>query len=144
MEANHGAGHATTARPDSRVSPGPLRHPDLNTAPVAGGGSVRTVRRRGCAQRVPPRADRAADRGAGHQDRRHGAVATADKRNDAGAMAVCDAVRSTVPQEMWGEIIQKLEELEQHPGTLDVGEDSFDDADDDPYDPTEFIDDDEF
>jgi hypothetical protein len=87
MEANHGAGHATTARPDSRVSPGPLRHPDLNTAPVAGGGSVRTVRRRGCAQRVPPRADRAADRGAGHQDRRHGAVATADKRNDAGAMA---------------------------------------------------------
>ena len=29
--------------------------------------------------------------------------------------ATCDAVKSTVPQEMWGEIIEKLEELEQHP-----------------------------
>jgi hypothetical protein len=28
---------------------------------------------------------------------------------------ICDAVKSTVPQEMWGEIIEKLEELEQHP-----------------------------
>ena len=28
--------------------------------------------------------------------------------------AVCDAVRSTVPQEMWGEIIEKLDEAEQH------------------------------
>ena len=58
--------------------------------------------------------------------------------------AICDAVKSTVPQEMWGEIIEKLEELEQHPAALDVGTDSFDD-DDDPFDPTEFIDeDDEF
>ena len=58
---------------------------------------------------------------------------------------VCEAVKSTVPQEMWGEIIEKLEELEQHSEALDVGEDSFDDADDEPYDPTEFIDeDDEF
>ena len=56
---------------------------------------------------------------------------------------ICDAVKSTVPQEMWGEIVEKLEELEQHPEALDVGADSFDD--DDPYDPTEFIDeDDEF
>jgi hypothetical protein len=37
-----------------------------------------------------------------------------------------------------------VEQLEQHPEALDVGADSFDDADDDPYDPTEFIDDDEF
>ena len=60
--------------------------------------------------------------------------------------ATCDAVKSTVPQEMWGEIIEKLEELEQleqHPAALDVGEDAFDDADDGPFDPTEFIDDDD-
>ena len=57
-----------------------------------------------------------------------------------------DAVKSTVPQEMWGAIIEKLEEfeeLEQHPEALDVGTDSFDDADDEPFDPTEFIDDDD-
>ena len=39
----------------------------------------------------------------------------------------------------------KLDEFEQHPEALDIGTDSFDDADDDAYDPTEFIDeDDEF
>jgi hypothetical protein len=49
---------------------------------------------------------------------------------------ICDAVKSTVTQEMWGAIIEKLEELEeQHPEALDVGTDSFDDADDDAYDP---------
>ena len=54
---------------------------------------------------------------------------------------MCDGVKSTVPQEMWGAIIEKLEELEQHPEALDVGEDAFDDS----YDPTEFIEeDDEF
>jgi len=54
---------------------------------------------------------------------------------------VCEAVKSTVPQEMWGEIIEKLEEFEQHSEALDVGEDAFDDS----YDPTEFIEeDDEF
>ena len=42
---------------------------------------------------------------------------------------------------MWGEIIEKLEEFEQHPEALDVGEDAFDA--DDPYDPMEFIDDDD-
>ena len=57
---------------------------------------------------------------------------------------ICDAVKSTVPQEMWGEIIEKLEEFEQHQEALSVGTDSFDD-DDEPFDPTEFIDeDDEF
>jgi hypothetical protein len=58
--------------------------------------------------------------------------------------ATYDAVKSTVPQEMWGEIIEKLEELEQleqHPAALDVGTDSFDD--DEPFDPTEFIDEDD-
>ena len=46
---------------------------------------------------------------------------------------------------MWGEIIEKLDEAEQHQEALSVGRDSFDDADDEPYDPTEFIDeDDEF
>ena len=41
-----------------------------------------------------------------------------------------------VPQELWGEIIEELEEFEQHSEALDVGTDS--DDDDDPYDPTEF------
>jgi hypothetical protein len=59
---------------------------------------------------------------------------------------ICAAVKSTVPQEMWGEIIEKLDEAEQRQEALSVGTDSVDDADDEPYDPTEFIeeDDDEF
>jgi hypothetical protein len=56
---------------------------------------------------------------------------------------ICDAVKSTVPQEMWSEIIEKLDEAEQHQEALSEGADSFYDADDDPYDPTEFIDDDD-
>ena len=56
---------------------------------------------------------------------------------------ICDAVKSTVPQEMWAAIVEKLEKLEQHQESLRVDTDSFDDADDDPYDPTEFIDDDD-
>ena len=55
------------------------------------------------------------------------------------------AVRSVVPESMWAAIIAKLEELEQDSQALDVGTDSVDDDDDEPYDPTEFIDeDDEF
>ncbi len=54
-----------------------------------------------------------------------------------------EAVKSTVPQEMWAAIVEKLEELEQHSGALGAVEDGFDNADDDPYDPTEFIDDDD-
>jgi hypothetical protein len=58
---------------------------------------------------------------------------------------ISEAVRSVVPESMWGAISEKLEEFEQYSEALDVGVDSFDDADDDPYDPTEFIDeDDEF
>ncbi len=56
---------------------------------------------------------------------------------------ISEAVRSVVPQSMWGAIIDKLEELEQHSEALDVGTDSFNDADDEPFDPTEFIDDDD-
>ena len=56
---------------------------------------------------------------------------------------ICNAVKSIVPQEMWDEIADKLEEFEPHPEALDVGTDSFDD--DEPFDPTEFAeDDDEF
>ena len=57
---------------------------------------------------------------------------------------ILEAVKSTVPQELWGEIVEKIEELEQHPEALDVEADAFDDAD--AYDPIEFIDeaDDEF
>ena len=58
---------------------------------------------------------------------------------------ICDAVKSTVPQEMWSEIIEKLDEAEQHQEALIVARNSFDDPDDEPFDPTEFIDeDDEF
>jgi hypothetical protein len=57
--------------------------------------------------------------------------------------ATCAAVKSTVPQEMWGEIIEKLDEAERHQESLGVGEGTFDDDDDEPYDPTEFIDEDD-
>jgi hypothetical protein len=55
-----------------------------------------------------------------------------------------EAVRFTVPQEMWGDIVENLDQVERHPEALDVDIDDFD-GDDDSYDPTEFIDeDDEF
>ena len=58
---------------------------------------------------------------------------------------ISKAVRSVVPQEMWAAIVEELEEFEQHPEALDVGMDCVGDADDEPYDPTEFMDkDDEF
>ncbi len=38
---------------------------------------------------------------------------------------------------MWAAIVEKLDEAEQHPGSLDVEADAFDDADD-AYDPLEF------
>ena len=87
--------------------------------------------------------------------RRGGSAAVADRLQGLRATSllvmkvqmgqICDAVKSTVPQEMWAAIVEKLEELEQHSEALDVGTDSFDDADDEPYDPTEFMDkDDEF
>ena len=35
---------------------------------------------------------------------------------------ISEAVRAVVPQSMWAAIIEKLEELEQHPEALDVGD----------------------
>ncbi|MCX5044066.1 hypothetical protein OG921_12910 [Aldersonia sp. NBC_00410] len=62
-------------------------------------------------------------------------------RSQVGQLA--DAVRSVVPREMWGAIVEKLDELERPPEALDAGMDSLDD--DDPYDPIEFSEaDDEF
>jgi hypothetical protein len=49
---------------------------------------------------------------------------------------ISEAVRAVVPQSMWAAIVEKLEELEQHPEALDVEADSFDDGD--AYDPMEF------
>ena len=61
-------------------------------------------------------------------------------------MASIDSTsRASMSKSMWAAILEELEELEQHPQALSVGTDSFDDAADDAYDPTEFIDeDDEF
>jgi hypothetical protein len=57
---------------------------------------------------------------------------------------ILDAVKAVVPQSMWGDIVDRLDQVEQHPEVLDVDAEDFDD-DNDPYDPTEFIDeDDEF
>ena len=41
------------------------------------------------------------------------------------------------------EIVEKLDEAEQHQEALSVGRDSFDDPDDESFDPTEFIDEDD-
>ena len=48
---------------------------------------------------------------------------------------IIDAVKCTVPQQMWGVIAEKLDQ----PEPLDVEADAFDEADD-AYDPTEFAD----
>ena len=55
---------------------------------------------------------------------------------------IIEAVRSVVPQSMWGEIAEKLDEREHQPEPLDVEADAFDEADD-ASDPTEFIDEDD-
>jgi hypothetical protein len=54
---------------------------------------------------------------------------------------IADAVRSTVPEEYWGQIAARLD-LEQHPEALDAETGAFDD-DEEPYDPTEFAEDDD-
>jgi hypothetical protein len=51
------------------------------------------------------------------------------------------AMRSVVPPEMWGDIVQKLEEFEQHSEALVGGTYAYDD--DEPYNPLEFFDDDD-
>ena len=53
------------------------------------------------------------------------------------------AVRAVVPEEMWAAILEELEELEEDSKSLNVDMDSFDDADDEPFDPMEFVDDDD-
>jgi hypothetical protein len=56
---------------------------------------------------------------------------------------ITDAVKTVVPEEYWGQIVARLD-LEQHPEVLDAETEGFDD-DEEPYDPTEFAeDDDEF
>ncbi len=56
---------------------------------------------------------------------------------------IIEAVRSIVPEDMWPEILAKLDGAEQHPGALDVEADILDDADD-AYDPTEFAEEDDY
>ena len=57
---------------------------------------------------------------------------------------ILDAVKSTVPEEYWGQIVARLDQVEQHPEAIDAETEVFDD-DEEPYDPTEFAeDDDEF
>ena len=54
---------------------------------------------------------------------------------------ICDAVRSVVPESMWPEIIEKLEELEQPA----LGVDDETDYDEDVFDPGDYDDvDDDF
>jgi hypothetical protein len=55
---------------------------------------------------------------------------------------IIEAVKSTVPRELWGEIVRKLDQLEKHPGSPDVGTETCDEADD-AYDPIEFAEEDD-
>jgi hypothetical protein len=56
---------------------------------------------------------------------------------------IIEAVKSTVPQSMWGEIADKLDRPElEHSAPFDEGADDSDDADD-AFDPIEFIDEDD-
>ena len=90
----------------------------------------------------------------GHRHGRRHLAACADRVEGDGAdeprkiiatfNQIIGAVRSTVPVEMWGEIVRKLDQVEQHSESLDVGTDAYDEADD-AFDPIEFADeDDEF
>jgi hypothetical protein len=55
---------------------------------------------------------------------------------------IIEAVKSTVPRELWGEIVRKLDQLEKHPGSPDVETETCDEADDG-YDPIEFAEEDD-
>ena len=50
---------------------------------------------------------------------------------------IIEAVKSTVPRELWGEIVRKLDQLETHPGSPDVETETCDEADE-AYGPIEF------
>jgi hypothetical protein len=53
---------------------------------------------------------------------------------------IIDAVKTTVPQSMWGTIFKKLGLPEEQPVLDDAG---YFDGDEEPYDPTEFVDEDD-
>lgn len=53
-----------------------------------------------------------------------------------------NAVKLTVPQSMWGAIVERLNQVEHHPDALDVEIADFDDGED-ALDPTEFAEGDE-
>ncbi len=55
---------------------------------------------------------------------------------------IIEAVKSTVPRELWGEIVRKLDQLEKHPGSPDVETETCDEADE-AYDPIEFAEEDD-
>ena len=57
---------------------------------------------------------------------------------------IVGAVKAVVPEQMWGDIIEKLDQQQQDPETIDADTEDFDDGEDG-YDPTEFAEeDDEF
>jgi hypothetical protein len=49
---------------------------------------------------------------------------------------IVGAVKAVVPEQMWGDIIEKLDQPQQHPTALDAETEDFDDED--AYDPTDF------
>jgi len=53
-----------------------------------------------------------------------------------------EAVKSTVPRDLWGEIRRKLDQLEKHPGSPDVETETCDEADE-AYAPIEFAEEDD-
>jgi hypothetical protein len=52
------------------------------------------------------------------------------------ANQIVDAVKAVVPQEMWRDIIEKLDQPQQHPEAIDSETEDFEDEV--PYDPIEF------
>ena len=49
-----------------------------------------------------------------------GAPTSSSRRSELGRIG--EAVRPVVPQQMWAAIVEQLEELEEHPEALDVGD----------------------
>jgi hypothetical protein len=84
-------------------------------------------------------APRAAEKLQAVHDKRDPGDDIADMRRQVNM--ILDAVKAVVPQEMWGDIAEKVDDLEQHREVLDAETEDFDDED--AYDPTEFIDEDD-
>jgi hypothetical protein len=55
---------------------------------------------------------------------------------------IIDAVKSTVPQSMWGEIVEKLDPMEQYPESIVDETDAYGESDD-VFDPTDFAEEDD-